>query len=443
LNTLINELLTAALKWSEQIPRPSARTTALIQIARAFWANQEKEKSLQTLAQALKMIEVIKMPFEKAGQLSWIARAFAEIGEKGIARKEFERATLLARAAEIPAARDALLDIALEYKEAGWQQAAERILNELEDILPENCGDRAFLLLSLSEIYLEIKSREKALGLLKKAQIEASKIQDTWFRIERMLDVAENLAEAGETVTGNQILGQIEAELPSLAEVSRPYFLFRMAAVYRRGGEIQKAREILVSLPDKIREDEASVRVESLLSAAEEYLDLGEEQESVKLLELILQEIYQVENLKDRALLQLRVAELYQFLNRLPEATRLAERVLEVCEEIKDNRGKTYLLASLAVFYFKAGQREKGSKIIGLIEKLIEQRSTGTTGLGEIALDLAENGEFFPALQITSLIREPHIRIEALTGICRTLLAAGSPPTEDIEKIAKEISTLP
>ncbi|MCR4393374.1 MAG: hypothetical protein NUV31_03270, partial [Dehalococcoidales bacterium] len=162
-----------------------------------------------------------------------------------------------------------------------------------------------------------------------------------------------------------------------------------------------------------------------------------------RLLELILQELGQVESLKDRALLQLGVAELYQFLNRLPEATRLADRVLEVCEEIKDNRGKTYLLASLAVFYFKAGQREKGSEIIGLIEKLIVQRGTGTTGLGEIALDLAENDEFFPALQITSLIREPHIRIEALTGICRALLAAGSPPTEDIEKIAKEISSLP
>ncbi|MCR4394782.1 MAG: hypothetical protein NUV31_10470, partial [Dehalococcoidales bacterium] len=281
MNTLISELLTSALKWSEQISRPSARTAALIQIARAFWANQEKEKSLQTLAQTLKMIEIIKMPIEKAGQLSWIARAFAEVGEEEIARKEFERATLLAHAAGIPAVRDALLDIALEYKEAGWQQAAESILNELEDMLPENCGDRAFLLLSLSEIYLEIESREKALQLLKKAQIEASKIEDNWFRIERMLDVAENLAEAGETVTANQILGQIEAELPALAEVSRPYFLLRMAAVYRRVGEIQRAREILDSLHDKLREDEASIRVESLLNAAEEYIDLGEEKESV------------------------------------------------------------------------------------------------------------------------------------------------------------------
>lgn len=442
MNTLINELLTAALKWSERIPRSSARVTALAQIAKAFLANQEKGKCLQTLAQALRTVEAIKMPSDKAGQLSWIARVFAEAGEKETARKEFERATLLARAAGTPAARDALLDIAFDYQDVGWKQEAERVLGELEKMLPETAGDRTFLLLSLAGIYLEMESREKAFRLLKMARAEAAEIEDDWFRIERMLDVAENLTEAGETSMGSQILGQIEAGLSKLEEVSRPYFFLKMAGVYRRRGELQKAREILVTLLDNIREDEASIRAESLLSAAEEYLDMGDERESMRLLEKTLQELDQVENKIDRVLLQLRIARFYQTFNRLPEAVRLADRLFGVHEEIKEIRGKVYLLAGLVVVYYKAGQQEKGSEMIGMIEKIVRQANTGTAGLGEIALELVESDEFLPALRITGLILEPHIRIEALTGVCRALLAAGSPLTQDIEKVAGEISGL-
>jgi tetratricopeptide (TPR) repeat protein len=160
----------------------------------------QRSRCLEILADALTVVDAIKQPEEKSRLVAWFAGVYAAAEEVSMAKEQFARAILLARATETAAQKNsALYEIAAEYADSGMKEEAGKVLTELYEVVtgPDNEIDTGCELVNIAGVYVEIEQLEKAEEILKEAERAAASLKDNWFRAERLTGIAETYLDTG------------------------------------------------------------------------------------------------------------------------------------------------------------------------------------------------------------------------------------------------------
>ncbi len=119
---------------------------------------------------------------------------------------------------------------------------------------------------------------------------------------------------------------------------------------------------------------------------------------------------------------------------------RLAGQAEDIVRGAANKKPLVYQMGSLAILYVELGRKEQAFELVNDIIRTVQETNAKTSGLGEISGDLAMAGEPVPALQLVKIIREPHIKVEALTSLARSLGISGREADEETVKLIEGIA---
>ncbi len=440
----IIQLLDYALRVASRIDRAAGRSTAYTGIAAAYLEYGQKARSLEVLEEeALKSAGAVKQPEEKSRQLTWIAGVLEKAGDSEKAKELFTSAILLARATESADKKAvALHNIACEYADAGLIEEADRVLTELHEIVadPENATDTACELASIARIYADTRRNEKAGEVLGEALKITAELKDHWFRAERLIEAAEIYADTGHAEKAARILEEASAVILQIDKRNRPHFLLKIAGVYANTGEKSKAREILTSTLGIVNTEELpQIKSGDITEMAAICLELGDAPESMILLNRAIESARRIENIKDRVSSLTDITGLLSRAGGIEKALDTAGQAASIISAAENRKALIYQSGNLALQFIGLNKKDKAEELISRIIQAVQDTGAKTAGLGEIARDLSANREFTLALSLVQIIREPHVRAEALTTIARDLIEAGGEPGEEVKQIIQNM----
>jgi tetratricopeptide (TPR) repeat protein len=422
----IETLLQDAVEAAARVERPAAKSADYVSIARVHLENGQTDRCLEVLKQAAAQAEKIKLPEEKAVCLAYIAGLFQTAGVLSASKEYFTRAVLLARAAETPAGQvKALTEIGWEYAGAGLMEEAAGVLESIKIKVkePQNGLDTAFELTNMAELYMEIGKPAIAVKILSEAFQYALEIKDNWFKVERLIGIAEAHAAPGDTSGAAEILERVKSFLLNIDEVDRADFWLRTGVIYGQAGDKQRAFEALEAALKSIDiNSEANYQVEKLVETAVEYLALGDKPKTLALLDRAGLENTEVEDSGDKITNLINISGVLGRAGEKERALETAGQALELCLRQPDKKGILYLLGNLAVVYAGLGDKEKAGQMVDTINTVTREIRVKTNGFGAIAVELAEAGSTDLALRLTGLVNDPHIKAESLSAIAANLV---------------------
>jgi tetratricopeptide (TPR) repeat protein len=417
----IDRILEEATLSASRVELAAIRSASYARIAEACLKHGSIPICLEMLFKALEACEKIKYPEEKAKRLAWIARIYQELGDSAKAKEQFKRAVLLACAAETVSKKvGALYDLACEYADAGLNEEAEKTLETLHATvtIAQEEVDVVCELINIAGLYIDMNNIARAGAILKEALQITAQAQYTWFKIERGVEIAQAFASAGENDQSEIWLSESLANLNSVDKENRTYFNLKIADVFLTLGNHQSAIELLQKTAQEARENESNyAKAQSLTEIAEKYLQMDDGSAAIVILNTIAEAIEKIEDVKDKIAMLVKTADLLREAGQEEKALSLAEQSQILAESLIDAKSRVFSLGNVAVLWAKLQQREKVHAVVSRLQKLAQNTPVKTSGLGEIAAELAAAGETAPALVLARLIREPEIRVTALCRI--------------------------
>jgi tetratricopeptide (TPR) repeat protein len=425
LSSEVEDLLEQALPEAYRIDRAATKCQNLVEIADIYLQIGMKSRCLEILSEALRVADLIKQPEEKSRQLTWAGRVFLESGDVIKSKELFTRANLLARATETTAQQiSSLSNLAVEYAEAKLNQEAGKVLSELYELVAgsDSGVDIACELINIAKLYFAIGNSDQALQTLEESLDIIRDLEDNWFKTERLIEAAEIYFEIGSKEDAVRLLSEARAVIGLIDERSQPYFLLKMADGLVTAGQKTKAMEMLTDALVLVNKDEiAFSKSGDLITIAGMWVQLNDEPSAINLLIQAEAAAESIEDIKDRVLRYLQTARLYWELEQAEKSLDIAAKIKDLIVKMEDQKSRMNLLGDLALLLVELNRHEPAVEIISGMVRFITEERAKTSGLGEIALDLASSGETSLALQLTGVIREPYIKAEALTGIARIL----------------------
>jgi tetratricopeptide (TPR) repeat protein len=253
---------------------------------------------------------------------------------------------------------------------------------------------------------------------LKGAILINAQTQDTWFKIERAIEIAQTLAAASESEQVKELLTESLANLNLVDKENRTYFSLKMADIYLTLGNHQSAIELLQKTVEEVNGNENKcAKTENLLAIAEKYLQMDDGPAAIVIINTIAEAIEKIEDVKDKIAMLVKAANLQWEAGQEPKAISLTEQSQILAESLIDAKSRVFSLGNVAVLWAKLQQKEKVRAVVSRLQKLAQNTPVKTSGLGEIAAELAAAGDIASALVLAHLIREPEIRVTALCRI--------------------------
>lgn len=422
----IEELLESAARAAGNIDRPSAKSAAYTEIAGVYLQSGQKDRCLEVLSDALRTADSLKKPEEKASRLARIARVYGEAGNSSGAGELFTRAKLLARAAESPAqTAAALFDIVHEYIESGLLNEADTVISELQKMVlnPENNFDTAAELIGIAEACAAMRRTDKCADILELTLAAIPSIEDYWFRTERLVAVAELYIEIGSPGNSLRVLEKAAAAADLLDELSRPYFLIRIANLYLALNDTTRSCQVLSTALGIVNREELSFsKSEDLMEIARIYALSGNEIRARDALMQVREVLENTGDIKDQISGFIHLAGTLNSIGQSEEASATVSRAWSLCETLEDRQTRIFLLGDISLLFVELKQADKASETVGRIISLVQETHLKTSGLSVVVSDLAEAKENELALYLAGIIREPVAQASALTGIAGSLV---------------------
>ncbi|MBN1189712.1 MAG: hypothetical protein JXA46_08165 [Dehalococcoidales bacterium] len=418
-------LLEEALEAVGGVERPAARSEDYISIAAVYLDNGWKDRGLEILGMAASQADRVKLPGEKAIFLARVGRLFRQAGDVAAAKEFSSRAVLLARAAETPSGQaEALFEIGWEYARSDLPDEAAGVLETLHGLAsePKNGLDTALDLIEIAELYLEIDKPDVAGKMLDEAIAAALEIKDLWFKIERLIGISEVYIAMEDRTGANAVLDRVYQFLQNVPVIDRVEFSLRIADIHNAAGERLLASEALKAALESVEANsEAGYQADSLLRIAGKYLAEGEKQTAAGLIDRSLQKNTEIGDFRDKVNNLIRISALLDQAGERDRAVETASLARELCTKLANKKDMLYPLGNLAVIFTALGQGLKSAELVDLIALVAAETRIKTSGLGTIAIELAEAGELDGAVRLAGLVREPHTRVQCLTGIAELM----------------------
>jgi tetratricopeptide (TPR) repeat protein len=425
LSSKVEELLEQAASVASRIDRAATKCQNLVDIADIFLKIGMHSRCLEILSEALKAADLIKQPEEKSRQLVWAGRVFLDSHDYVKAWDIFTRAHRLARAAETTAQQvSSLSNLAGEYAEAKLDEETGKVLSELYELVTgsDSGVDIACELINIADLFRAIGNSDRAFQMLEESLSAIHNLEDNWFKTQRLIDAAEIYFITDRNEAPASLLSEARTVISLMDQESQSYFLLKIVDVLIASGHKTEAVETLTDALAIINVEEmAFSRSGDLIKAAGMFVQLNDKMPAIHLLSQVEGVTERIEDIKDRVSRNLDTARLYLELEQPEKSLEVAGKVKELIGKIEDQKSRLNLLGDLAVLLVELNCKEQAAEIISGVVQFITETRAKTSGLGEIALDLASYGEASVALQLAGVIREPHIKAEVLTGIARIL----------------------
>jgi tetratricopeptide (TPR) repeat protein len=421
LDSLLEKAHLAALK----INLASARSLMLSQIAAVYAANHNPSMASAIASEALKTADIVKYPHEKAKCLAAAAVVLARTGQIDGALAQFNRSILLARAAETPAQIiEALYRIAACYIDCGRIEEGTNLLAELTKLVvdPSTEVDSAAELVNIAELYDDLGLKEEAYSVLGQALAIALKNPDLWFRLERLVEIADTFASSGSSDRALSLIDSVSPLVAKIDEFSRPYFLLRLAEVYIGLKLYSPAQEVLksVSLIDN-SEESAYEKAGRLIEVAEKYLGMHDQAAALMLLTKAGELVGSLNNIKEQIAIRVELAEWMDAAGNPSEAAILAEKALFTCRDLADKKSAIFCLGNLLLVFSYLHNPVRSAQLMDEILKIAGETSAKTAGLGAIGLELIDEGDNDLALRLVEVVREPEVQSNLYLALAAAL----------------------
>jgi len=345
----------------------------------------------------------------------------AKSGRTEEARAQLNRAVLLARAAEPPSQTiEALLRAASGCLDAGFAAESLKLLEELQKLVvqPESEVDAAAELVNVAELLDDLGQKDKALAVLGEAMRLARSLPDPWFRLERLLEIADTYATSGAGELALPLLAEAEDLCSKIEEYSRPYFLLRLAEVYIELKRQSEAAAVLDGItPIVLKNETAYEKAGGLVEIAQKYLEIEEKAAALDLLHQAARLIEKITNTREQINLQIELAEWLDEAGGQTEAAALAEQACGACSSLAARKASLFCLGSLAVLYVYLNDIERASRTVEQIVSIVKDTSAKTAGLGAVGLELASEEQTDLALKLAEVIREPELLVNLYVAV--------------------------
>jgi tetratricopeptide (TPR) repeat protein len=220
-------------------PFPIEKTTQLVDTAVQYAALEQKNKAVETLAEAQTAAQAIDDPQTKGVALARVAGGYAEIGN-------FEQAQQIARSIKNVNERSrAFSGIAIAYAKAGYPNQAVK--------LAKSIGNPDFTFRGIARHYLQIGQNDQAFQFVQQ-----------WNLKDMLSDVAFAYLEAGQPDKALQIALSIEPS-PD-AEQHKDWRFPAIARGFAKQGQFDQALEVAQAITDK------GYKAQALIAIAEQYV---------------------------------------------------------------------------------------------------------------------------------------------------------------------------
>jgi len=415
------DLAEKALALSSVIDRAASRSAVMSRIASVFLAQGDKTRGLDTLDRAEKAADLVRMPGEKALLLISLGEIYQQADLTQKAAELFERARLLAGAEESPTQKTSVLScLVSQYLENGLTEKASSILGILIDIVDAEKDnlDYAWELLNIVQLFIDMQNREKAMETLEKVHGIALSIQDTWFKSERLMDIAGYFLELEEAARALATLDEVSPRILQLPESERIQFRLSAVDILDAAGEKKLLFTILeTALGEAEKIDNSFSACDARLEIAGKYHDQDKQQAAVEVLAAVEEKLQKMEDFKDRIHLFLEIGGLWKDWAVKENALETCEKISALLEQAPQKKDTLFLSGKLAVLSAGLGLREKSSLIALTMQSLVKEYRLKTSGLGALAVELAEAGDTESALLLAGLISDKYIAADTLVSL--------------------------
>jgi tetratricopeptide (TPR) repeat protein len=300
-------------------------------------------------------------------------------------------------------------------------------------------SDKALELVNVADIYAELGQTDRAQEILDEALKISLRIEDNWFKVERLVDVAQSFQDIGSKDKTALAIQEAIMAAGSTGEENQSYFLLKIADLLISEGETARALEVISKAIGLVQRDESAyTRLKNTLLAAEKYYKVGKAEEVIQLTIQGLDSIQSIAEIEDKISGYSGVANLMVAMDQKQKGLEIAGQAFDLCAKVPDKKTRVYLLGILALLYLQLGERKRTAQTVSEILNILSDSSLKTQGLGAIVMDLSAAGESVLAFQMVKAIRDPHIRSSAVANIAKSLIDSGQETTE-IREIAKEI----
>jgi tetratricopeptide (TPR) repeat protein len=425
-----NRILEEAAQAAAQIENPGARSDGYARIA-GIYVKYNQAGGLEILAAALGACEKIKYPAEKAKRLAWIAGIYQAAGDNVKAAAHFERAVRLAAAAEtITANIEALYTIACEYVEAGLNEKAAALLQNLHAAVTSSIKevDPVCELANIAELNIEIDRLDAGEKVLKEAA-QMVQNQDTFIKIEHLIEIARIYTGAGEKREAEEKLNEALAILGSADPENRAYFRLKMADVYITSDNRHAVFKLLEQTAGEVSpENTEYAKTRLYLEIAARYIQVGDEEAAFRLVDSTAAHAEKIEDINDRIQVLSEAAKLMIEMDLTEQATGFTEQIhLLTSKPIGAGPGLS-ALGNAAVLWSKLNKPAQTQAAVQQIQQWVQNTKVKTGGLGIFVNEISTVGEIAEALILARLIQEPPSRVEALFNVAEAMEKEKLPP---------------
>jgi tetratricopeptide (TPR) repeat protein len=422
----IDKILQDALESAGKVERPFSQSSDCAAIAAIYLDHGQNTRCLEVLLPALETADRIKQPDEKAICLARIAGLFFLAGDITRAQETFTRAVLLAQAAVTPAQQvKALYAVGGEYAGVNLGEEAAGVLARLYELVktPENGLDIAYELIDIAGLYSDIHGVDTARTILDEAITASLALKDNWFKVERLLGIAETYAAMDSLPEAIDTITRLGPFLMNIEQLDRAGFYLRIADVYELAGDTPRVLDILLAALKSVEiNEEACYQAENMVEIAQKYVSLEQKQKAIELLTRSCKKSEEIEDFRDRISILIKNAGLLGQAGERAQALETAKQALVLCQTYRDKKAVLYLLGNLGVVYAGLGEKAKAEEIVSAISGTVAETQAKTTGLGAIAIELSGAGDVNSAIKLVNLITDPHTRAESLAGIAGNLI---------------------
>jgi tetratricopeptide (TPR) repeat protein len=419
----INHILEEAAQAAAQIENPGACADGYTRIAETY-VKYKLTGSLETLGAAINACEKIKYPAEKAKRLAWIASIYQAAGDKTKAAEYFERAVRLAAASETLTENiEALYTIAGEYIEAGLNENAAALLEKLHAAVTSASRevDPVCELTNIAELYGEINQLTAAETALNEAA-QLVQNQDTFIKIEHLIEIARIYAGAGEQQAAEERLNEALAILPSVDPETRAYFRLKIADVYLISDDRHNVLTLLEQTAGEVSPETTEyVKGRLYLEMAARYIQAGDQEAAFRLIDSTTAHDEKIEDINDRIQVLYEASKLMLEMDLTEQATGFTEQIQLLIGQPIGAGSKLSALGRMAVMWSKLNNPALTQATVQRIQELLENAKVKTSGLSVFVQEIATAGDMAAALILARLIREPISRSEALCYVAEAM----------------------
>ena len=288
---------------------------------------------------------------------------------------------------------------------------------------------KAWVLISIAEVYAKLKSSDKAILVLEVALKTAKHIQDSDVKTWALTSIAEAYAKLK---SSDKAISLLEVALKVANQIqdsdSKTWALTYIAKVYAKLNSSDKPISLLEGALEAAKQIQySSSKASALTYIAEAYAKLKSSDKAIPLLEGALEAAKQIQDSNSKALALTSIAKVYAKLNTSDKPIPLLEVALEAAKQIQDSSSKASALTSIAKVYAKLNSSDKPISLLGRALEAAKQiqdsnsKAWALTYIAEVYVKLNSSNKAISlleeALEAAKQIQDSSDKARVLTSI--------------------------